>query len=145
MGNLHAKRDWGHARDYVEMQWLMLQQREPKDYVIATGEQRSVREFIDLSAEFLDMKLRWEGSGLEERAYDQKGNIVVSVDPRYFRPTEVDSLLGDAQKARTELGWEPRTSFRDLVREMVTEDLAAAEKDALVKRHGYTTYHHHEA
>jgi GDPmannose 4,6-dehydratase len=145
LGNLHARRDWGHARDYVEMQWLMLQQSEPKDYVIATGEQHSVREFVDLSAELLDMKLRWEGSGLEEKAYDQKGNLVVAVDPRYFRPTEVEALLGDARKARTELGWMPRTSFHELVREMVTEDLATAEKDALVKKHGYTTYHHHEA
>jgi GDPmannose 4,6-dehydratase len=145
MGNLHAKRDWGHARDYVEAQWLMLQQSEPKDYVIATGEQHSVREFIDLSAEFLDMKLRWEGSGLEEKAYDQSGNIVVAVDPRYFRPTEVETLLGDPQKARMELGWTPKTSFRELVREMVTEDFASAEKDALVEKHGYTTYHHHEA
>jgi len=145
MGNLHALRDWGHARDYIEMQWLMLQQSEPRDYVIATGEQHSVREFIDLSAEFLDMKLTWKGSGIDEHAIDQHGNTVVAVDPRYFRPTEVETLLGDASKARNELGWSPRISFRELVREMVTEDLAVAEKDALVKSHGYATYHHHEA
>jgi GDPmannose 4,6-dehydratase len=145
MGNLHARRDWGHARDYIEMQWLMLQQDQPKDYVIATGEQHSVREFIDLSAEFLGMKLAWEGSGVDEKACDERGNIVVSVDPRYFRPTEVETLMGDASKARTELGWSPRISFRDMVREMVAEDLAVAEKDALVKSHGYATYHHHEA
>lgn len=145
LGNLNAKRDWGHARDYVEAQWLILQQREPKDYVIATGEQHSVREFVDLSAQFLDMKLRWEGSGLDEKAYDEKGNIVVAIDPRYFRPTEVETLLGDAQKARTELGWTPRISFHELVREMVADDLTTAEKDAFVKKHGYITYHHHEA
>lgn len=145
MGNLHALRDWGHARDYVEMQWLMLQQDKPRDYVIATGEQHSVREFIDLSAEFLGIQLEWKGSGVDEHAYDQHGKVVVAVDPRYFRPTEVETLLGDATKAQRELGWSPRTSFRELVREMVSEDLAAAEKDALVKRHGYATYHHHEA
>ncbi len=145
MGNLHALRDWGHARDYIEMQWLMLQQSEPRDYVIATGEQHSVREFIDLSAEFLGMQLTWKGSGVDEHAVDQRGNTVVAVDPRYFRPTEVETLLGDASKARDELGWSPRISFRELVREMVAEDLAVAEKDALVKSHGYATYHHHEA
>jgi GDPmannose 4,6-dehydratase len=145
MGNLNARRDWGHARDYIEMQWLMLQQDEPKDYVIATGEQHSVREFINLSADFLDMRLEWEGSGVEEKAYDRRGNIVVSIDPRYFRPAEVETLVGDASKARRELGWSPRIGFREMVREMVTEDLAVAEKDALVKSHGYATYHHHEA
>jgi len=145
MGNLNARRDWGHARDYIEMQWLMLQQDEPQDFVIATGEQHSVREFIDLSADFLGMRLEWEGRGVDEKAYDQRGNIVVSVDPRYFRPAEVETLVGDADKARRELGWSPRTSFREMVREMVTEDLAVAEKDALIKSHGYATYHHHEA
>ncbi len=145
MGNLDARRDWGHARDFVEMQWLMLQQPEPRDYVIATGEQHSVREFINVSAEFLDMKLHWKGSGQEEKAFDERGNVVVEVDPNYFRPTEVQTLLGDATKARRELGWAPRTSFRELVREMVTEDLSAAEKDALVMKHGYPAYNHHEA
>ena len=132
MGNLDARRDWGHARDYVEMQWLMLQQEEPRDYVIASGEQHSVREFINLSAQFLDIKLSWQGSGVDEKACDAKGNIIVAVDPRYFRPTEVDALLGDASRAQKELGWTPRTSFVELVREMVTEDDAIATKDALV-------------
>ena len=145
MGNLDARRDWGHARDYVEMQWLMLQQEEPRDYVIASGEQHSVREFINLSAEFLDMKLSWQGSGVDEKACDAKGNIIVAVDPRYFRPTEVDALLGDASRAQKELGWAPRTSFVDLVREMVTEDDAIARKDALVRKHGYPTFNYHEA
>jgi GDPmannose 4,6-dehydratase len=145
MGNLDARRDWGHARDYVEMQWLMLQQEEPRDYVIASGEQHSVREFINLSAQFLDMKLSWQGSGVDEKACDAKGNIIVAVDPRYFRPTEVDALLGDASRAQKELGWTPRTTFVELVREMVTEDDAIATKDALVRKHGYPTFNYHEA
>jgi GDPmannose 4,6-dehydratase len=145
MGNLDALRDWGHARDYIEMQWMMLQQREARDYVIATGEQHSVREFINLSAELLGMKLTWKGSGVDEKAYDEKGEVVVCVDPRYFRPTEVEALLGDATKARRELGWTPRISFRELVEEMVREDLATAERDALVKQHGFTAYDYHEA
>ena len=145
MGNLDARRDWGHARDYVEMQWLMLQQTEAKDYVIATGEQHSIREFIDLAAGFLDLRLWWEGSGVDERAYNEKGQTVVSVDPRYFRPTEVETLLGDPTKARVELGWIPQTGFRELVQEMVTEDYAKAEKDVLVKKHGYTAHDYHEA
>lgn len=144
LGNLDAMRDWGHARDYIEMQWLMLQQKEPKDYVIATGESHSVREFVTLSAGFLDLKLTWQGSGADEKALDDRGNVIVAVDPRYFRPTEVESLRGDATRARQELGWVPRTPFRELVREMVTEDLAAAEKDALTKRHGYPVYNYHE-
>jgi GDPmannose 4,6-dehydratase len=144
IGNLNAKRDWGHARDYVEMQWLMLQQPQPKDYVIATGEQHSVRELIDVSAGFLDMKLTWTGSGLDEQACDAQGNLIVTIDPRYFRPAEVETLLGDATRARQELGWTPRTNFTDLVREMVAEDFAAAKKDALVKRHGYKTFNHYE-
>src|SRR5271163_2993002 len=144
LGNMDALRDWGHARDYVEMQWLMLQQDEPRDYVIATGEQHSVRDFVNLSAEFLDLPLRWEGIGVEEKACDAKGNLVVAVDPRYFRPTEVETLLGDPSKARRELGWVPRTTFRELVKEMVTEDFSTAERDALVKKHGFTTYNFHE-
>jgi GDPmannose 4,6-dehydratase len=140
VGNLHALRDWGHARDYVEMQWLMLQQAKPEDFVIATGEQHSVREFIDLSAEFLEMNLRWEGSGVDEKAYDKDGKVLVAVDPRYFRPTEVESLLGDATKAREKLGWVPRTTFLELVEEMVAEDDTAARRDALVKKHGYSAY-----
>jgi GDPmannose 4,6-dehydratase len=145
LGNLDALRDWGHARDYIEMQWLMLQQQEPKDYVIATGEQHSVRDFVKVSAEFLGLELKWEGAGVEERAYDERSRLVVAVDPRYFRPTEVETLQGDASKARRELGWKPQTSFRELVKEMVTVDLEAAERDALVKRHGFTAYNFHES
>ncbi len=140
LGNLDALRDWGHARDYVEMQWLMLQQQHPKDYVIASGEQHSVRELIDLAARSLNLDLTWEGRGVDARAYNDRGEIIVSVDPRYFRPTEVETLLGDASRARAELGWTPTTSFPDLIREMVTEDFAAAEKEALVREHGYPAY-----
>jgi GDPmannose 4,6-dehydratase len=140
LGNLSAKRDWGHARDYIEMQWLMLQQEKPHDYVIATGQQHSVREFVQRCAKLLELDLTWSGSGVEERAVDKAGNIVVAVDPRYFRPTEVETLLGDASKAKRELGWEPRISFDELVREMVECDLKAAERDALVRRHGYDAY-----
>ncbi len=139
LGNLDAKRDWGHARDYVEMMWLMLQQAQPDDYVIATGRQFSVREFVAIAAGELGMTVRWEGEGVAERGYDGQGRCIVRVDPRYFRPTEVQELLGDASKAREKLGWRPRISFEDLVREMVREDLAAAERDALVRRHGYRT------
>ena len=144
LGNLDAKRDWGHAKDYVEMQWLMLQQEKPQDFVIATGEQYSVREFINLAASELDITIEWDGSGLEEKGYDSDGNVVVTVDPRYFRPAEVESLLGDASKARKELGWAPKIAFPDLVKEMVLEDLMAAERDELVKRHGYVTNAGHE-
>ncbi len=140
LGNLNARRDWGHARDYVEMQWLMLQQETPEDYVIATGQQYSVREFIQRCAIELEMDLTWSGTELEEKAVDPKGNIVVAVDPAYFRPTEVETLLGDASKARRQLGWEPQTTFDQLVREMVASDLQAAERDALVRRHGYAAY-----
>jgi GDPmannose 4,6-dehydratase len=144
LGNLDAKRDWGHARDYVEMQWLMLQQAEPKDYVIATGEQHSVRDFVTLTADFLDMTIAWEGEGAEERGLDARGNVVVAVDPRYYRPTEVNSLLGDASKARNELGWQPRVTFIELVKEMAAEDLKTAERDALVRKHGYSIFNFHE-
>jgi GDPmannose 4,6-dehydratase len=137
LGNLNAKRDWGHARDFVEAQWLMLQQDQPEDFVIATGEQHSVREFVDAVGEELDMKLSWRGSGAKEEAHDAKGRRIVAVDPRYFRPAEVDSLLGDASKARKKLGWKPRVKFRELVREMVQQDLKLAERDELVKRHGH--------
>ncbi len=140
MGNLDAKRDWGHARDYIEMQWLMLQQEKPQDFVIATGKQYSVREFIQRCADRLEMKLTWIGSGVDERAVDAEGNVVVGVDPRYFRPTEVETLLGDASKAQRELGWVPRTSFEQLVAEMVDADLAAAQRDALVIEHGFKAY-----
>jgi GDPmannose 4,6-dehydratase len=145
LGNLDALRDWGHARDYVEMQWLMLQQEKPEDYVIATGEQHSVREFVDIAAAEIGITLRWDGKGVEEKGFDAaSGRCLVEVDPRYFRPTEVESLLGDASKARAQLGWTPRTSFRQLVTEMMQEDLKAAQRDELVKRHGFKQFNYHE-
>jgi len=144
LGNLDAKRDWGHAKDYVEMQWLMLQQAHPEDFVIATGVQFSVREFVTLAARELGIGIRWEGSGVDEKGYDGRGRCIVAVDPRYFRPTEVETLLGDAGKAHAKLGWKPRVTFEELVAEMVREDLRSAERDELIKRHGYTTYDRHE-
>ena len=144
LGNLNALRDWGHARDYVRMQWLMLQQDTPEDYVIASGEQHSVREFVDAAAAALDMKIQWEGKGVDERGYDSQGRCVVAVDSRYFRPTEVETLLGDARKAREQLGWEPVVSFQDLVTEMAEEDLKAAERDALCRREGYRVFDYRE-
>ena len=144
LGNLDAKRDWGHARDYVEMQWLMLQQAQPEDFVIATGVQYSVRQFIDYAAEELGMKITWKGQGVDEKGYDANGKCIVAVDPRYFRPTEVETLLGDATKAKEKLGWVPATSFEDLVKEMVREDLKGAERDELVKKHGYSTLSRNE-
>lgn len=144
LGNLDAKRDWGHARDYVEMQWLMLQQDEPEDFVIATGVQYSVRDFVTAAADELGIDLSWSGQGVEEKAHDSKGRCVVAVDPRYFRPTEVESLLGDASKARRKLGWEPRIGFEQLVAEMVREDLKTAERDELIKQHGYKAMDYHE-
>ncbi len=144
LGNMDALRDWGHARDYVEMQWRMLQQAEPRDYVIATGEQHSVREFVELAASFLDMEITWEGAGADEKGVDADGNVIVVVDPRYYRPTEVQSLLGDASLARRELGWQPRITFHELVKEMAEADLQTAEKDALVKKHGYSVFNYHE-
>ena len=140
LGNLDARRDWGHARDYIEMQWLMLQQEKPVDYVISTGEQYTVREFVQRCARLLELDLTWQGSGVNEKALDTKGNIIVAVDPRYFRPTEVDTLLGDSSKARRELGWTPRTSFDDLVREMVEADLDTARRDALAVAHGFNAF-----
>jgi GDPmannose 4,6-dehydratase len=145
MGNLDARRDWGHAQDYVEMQWLMLQQQKPRDYVIATGERHSVREFIVLAAEMLEMKLSWDGEGLHEKARDERGNIVVAVDPLYFTPAEVETLLGDPTRAREELGWAPRISFPKLVREMVESDYQAARRDGLVRAHGFEAYSFHES
>jgi GDPmannose 4,6-dehydratase len=144
LGNLNAKRDWGHAKDYIEMQWLMLQQEKPEDYVIASGEQYSVRDFVNAAAAELGIAITWKGSNVEEKGYDASGRCIVAVDARYFRPTEVETLLGDATKARTKLGWTPKTSFRDLVAEMVRQDLKEAERDELVKRHGFDTYNFHE-
>ena len=185
LGNLDAKRDWGHAKDYVEMQWLMLQQEQPEDFVIATGQQYSVRDFVNAAAAELEMEIRWEGQGVEEKGYwlnrattvtaspegarqstsapglprasgprndaeaasgprnDQPAPII-AVDPRYFRPTEVETLLGDATKAREKLGWMPRITFDELVAEMVREDLAIAKRDDLVRNSGYTVMNHHE-
>lgn len=144
LGNLNALRDWGHAKDFVEMQWLMLQQAQPEDFVIATGMQRSVRDFVTTAARELGIAMRWEGEGLEETGFDDAGKCLVSVDPRYFRPAEVETLLGDPSKARERLGWNPRTSFSELVKEMVREDLKSAERDELVKSHGYYTNAYHE-
>ncbi|WP_220399008.1 GDP-mannose 4,6-dehydratase [Granulicella sp. WH15] len=140
LGNLDAKRDWGHARDYIEMQWMMLQQEKAQDFVIATGVQYSVREFVKRCAELLELDLTWSGSGVEEKAVGPDGKVVVAVDPRYFRPTEVETLLGDPSKAKRELGWTPRTSFDELVREMVEADLQSAKRDALVRKHGFNAY-----
>lgn len=144
LGNLDALRDWGHAKDYVEMQWLMLQQETPEDFVIATGVQFSVRDFVNIAAKELDIIINWQGEGLDEKGYDDSGRCLVSVDERYFRPTEVETLLGDASKAKEKLGWEPKISFSELVKEMVSEDLRAAERDELAKQSGYKTNDYHE-
>ena len=141
LGNLDAKRDWGHAKDYVRMQWLMLQQDEPDDFVIATGEQHSVRDFVAVAAREVGMDMRWEGEGVEEKGYDRlTGKCIVEVDPRYFRPTEVETLLGDASKAKAKLGWSPEISFAELVREMMREDLRGAERDDMCRREGYQVF-----
>lgn len=144
LGNLDAKRDWGHAKDYVEMQWLMLQQNAPEDFVIATGVQYSVRDFVTAAAAEVALDIRWESEGINEKGYDQDGRCLVSVDERYFRPTEVETLLGDPSKAKAKLGWSPRISFDELVSEMVSEDLRAAERDELIKRSGYNAHDFHE-
>jgi GDPmannose 4,6-dehydratase len=149
LGNLDAKRDWGHAKDYVEMQWLMLQQEEPEDFVIATGQQYSVRDFVNAAARELGIEMRWEGEGVEEKGYwvnrgDEAAGPIVQVDPRYFRPTEVETLLGDATKAREKLGWAAKTSFDELVAEMVREDLQSAQRDDLVRNSGYAVASRHE-
>ncbi len=145
LGNLDARRDWGHARDYVRAQWLMLQQSQPEDYVVATGEQHAVRDFVVSAGKVLEMDIEWRGRGNEEVGIERgSGRTVVRVDPRYFRPTEVDSLLGDASRIRERLGWKPEISFDALVREMAEADLALAERDALVTKQGYKIYRHHE-
>ncbi len=144
LGNMDAKRDWGHAKDYVEMQWLMLQQETPEDFVIATGVQYSVRDFVNAAAKELGMRIEWEGNGVDEKGYDSHGKCIVAVDPCYFRPTEVETLLGDPSNAKEKLGWTPKTTFDVLVAEMVREDLKSAERDELVKQHGYKTMDYHE-
>ena len=145
LGNLDARRDWGHARDYVRAQWLMLQQAQPVDYVVASGEQHSVRDFVVATARCVGMDIEWRGQGTAEQGIDRNsGNAVVRVDPRYFRPTEVDSLLGDASRIRNELGWQPQISFPELVREMVEADLVLARRDALVAREGYRVCRGHD-
>ncbi len=153
LGNIDAKRDWGHARDFVEAQWLILQQDKPEDYVIATGKQHSVREFIELAAKFLGIRIGWEGSGIDEvgrvienssQQGPQAGDIIVRIDPRYFRPTDVGTLLGDATKAKDVLGWEPKTSFNELVEEMIKEDLRMAQRDATIAKEGYQVFNYHE-
>ena len=145
LGKLDSLRDWGHARDYVRAQWLMLQRDRPDDYVIATGQQRSVRDFVTLAARKLDIDLIWRGSGIEETGVERgSGRVFVRVDPRYFRPAEVDSLLGDASKAHRELGWKPQISFDDLVTEMVAADLELARRDAIMRREGFKVFDRHE-
>ncbi len=163
LGNLNARRDWGHARDYVEMQWLMLQQEEPDDYVIASGEQHSVREFVELAAKELGIGLRWEGDGVDEMGIVTdlaaeasgaggtltgkdltSGSVIIRVDSRYFRPTEVETLWGDPSKAKNKLGWEPKTPFVELVREMVRSDLKEARRDDLCRNEGFKVLNYHE-
>lgn len=145
LGNMNALRDWGHARDYVEMQWLMLQQETPEDFVIATGEQHSVREFVELAANEIGIEIRWEGKDEEEKGFDvATGKCIVAVDPRYFRPAEVETLLGDPSKAKAKLGWVPKTSFQELVSEMMREDMKEAQRDELVKQHGFKYFNYNE-
>jgi len=145
LGNLDAKRDWGHAKDYVEMQWLMLQQDEPEDFCIATGVQYSVRNFVNAAYDHLGKTIRWEGEGVDEKGYDtETGQCIVAVDPRYFRPTEVETLLGDPTKAREKLGWVPKITFEEMVHEMMENDLELAKRDALVKKHGFKAFDYHE-
>ena len=145
LGNLEAKRDWGHAQDYVEMQWLMLQQNEPEDFCIATGVHYSVRDFVNIVAQELEINIQWKGGGIDEIGIDAStGNTIVSVDARYFRPTEVETLLGDATKAKEKLGWEPKISFDEMVKEMTAADLKEAEKEKLYQDKGFETFHHYE-
>jgi len=145
LGNLDAKRDWGHAKDYVEMQWLMLQQEQPDDFCIATGVQYSVRDFVNFAWDHLNKKIRWEGEGKEEKGYDQEtGQLIVAVDTRYFRPTEVETLLGDPTKAKETLGWIPKITLEQMVHEMMESDLNTAKRDELIKQHGYKAFDYNE-
>jgi GDPmannose 4,6-dehydratase len=157
LGNLDARRDWGHAKDYVKMQWLMLQQEQPEDFVIATGRQHSVRDFVNIAARTLGMEIEWKGTGINEKAifagtrhpasdtrHPSPGQTIVAVDPRYFRPTEVETLLGNPAKAKEKLGWTPQNTFKDMVTEMVRKDLEQAGKDNLCKTLGFSTYHYNE-
>ena len=145
LGNLDAKRDWGHAKDYVEMQWLMLQQNEAEDFCIASGIQRSVRDFINTAYSQMGKSIRWEGKSIDEKGYDlDTGVCIIAVDPRYFRPTEVETLLGDSSKAKQKLGWEPKITFEEMVGEMMAYDLQLAKRDTLVKQHGYKAYDYNE-
>jgi GDPmannose 4,6-dehydratase len=143
LGNLNAKRDWGHAKDYVKMQWMMLQQKKPEDYVIATGKQHSVRDFINIAAKKLDIKINWSGEGTNEVGSIKNKKIII-VDPKYFRPTEVETLLGNAEKAKKQLGWEPEITFEEMVEEMILEDLKLAKRDELIKSHGYSSFNKFE-
>lgn len=145
LGNLSAKRDWGHAKDYVEMQWLMLQQEQPEDFVIATGVQYSVRDFVNKAAKAVGIEMQWKGEGQDERGYDQAtGKCLVEVDPRYFRPTEVETLLGDPTKAKEKLGWVPQITLEEMVKEMVEHDLMIAKRDALCEKEGFRTNRYFE-
>ena len=145
LGNLNAKRDWGHAKDYVKVQWLMLQQNQPDDFVIATGQQYSVRDFVKISARELGIEISWKGAGIDEKGYNKKtGQLIVEIDPKYFRPTEVDTLLGDSSKAKTKLGWKPEISFQQLVTEMIQQDLIKAKRDHLCQMHGFKTFNYNE-
>jgi GDPmannose 4,6-dehydratase len=145
LGNIDAKRDWGHAKDYVEMQWLMLQQDKPEDFTISTGEQHSVREFIEVSAREVDIKIKWKGQGVDEVGIDSEtNNIIIRIDKRYFRPTEVETLLGDSTKAKNKLNWYPKISFQELVREMMSKDMEEAKKDKLCKDQGFSIFKHNE-
>ena len=144
LGNLDAKRDWGHAKDYVEVKWLILQQDHPEDFVVATGIQYSVREFVEAAGEEIGINIKWKGKGNDEKGYDEQGKCIVAIDERYFRPTEVDNLLGDATKAKKKLGWTPKITFTELVSEMMREDLKSAERDELAKKHGFEPFNRDE-
>ncbi|MBC8441382.1 MAG: GDP-mannose 4,6-dehydratase [Deltaproteobacteria bacterium] len=145
LGNLDAKRDWGHAKDYVKMQWLMLQQDHPEDFVIASGKQYSVKDFVNIAAKELNIEITWKGKGVAEKGFDKKtNNQIIAVDPKYFRPTEVETLLGDPSKAKQKLGWEPKITFQELVTEMVQQDLIEAKKDHLCQTHGFNTFNYNE-